>query len=352
MAPIVLVVVLVLAVAAAVWFAVRYFLLKHSVRQADRELREIVGSMEESRIVKMASPDSDLEALLRTVNSSLLGMRQQAVLSARHEAALRAQIESISHDLRTPLTSLQGYLALVDEKGLDDETRASLATVERKAGSLQRLVAQFYELSCLRDEGFTLELGAVDVGRLLRESVSGHYRLLDDRGLEVCLSAPQHPLWVRANADALERVLANLLGNAGKYAKAKLEVVAVEAAGAPGVLTRNSDAAVSVFAACDSAPAKACSSASTAYVTGSQVLVTFANDVERLEEDEVARLLEPFYTVDASRSHESTGLGLAISRQLVEQMGGSLCVHRALRDEVPWLVFEILLQGAGSDGVS
>lgn len=329
MVNIVLAVMLALAVVAAAWFAVRYFLLKRSLRRVDCELREIVESLEDNRIVKLASPDSDLEALLRTVNSSLLGMRQQAVLYARHEAALKEQIESISHDLRTPLTSLQGYLALVDEEGLDNETRASLATVERKAGSLQRLVAQFYELSCLRDADFTLELGTVDIGRLLRESVSGHYHLLHDRGLEVELSAPQHPLGVRANVDALERVLANLLGNVGKYARSKLEVAVIEATDSPDA----------VSAACGRV-----ASSGAARATGLRTLVSFANDVERLEESEVTRLLEPFYVADTARSHESTGLGLAISRRLVEQMGGTLCVRREMRADASWLVIEMVLE--------
>ena len=162
-----LLLVAVLALAVATWFAVRYLLLRRSLRQVDRELREIVGHLEDNRIVKLPRPDADLEALLGTVNRALEGIRRQAVAYSRREAELKAQIEHISHDLRTPLTSICGYLALVDESALDAETRESLVVVRRKADSLQRLVAQFYELSRLRGDDERLEPASVDVLSLI-----------------------------------------------------------------------------------------------------------------------------------------------------------------------------------------
>lgn len=136
----------VLALGSAVFFAVRCALLKRSLRRANGELAEIVRGLEDNRIVKLPQPDKDLEALLGTVNHALAAVREQGVAYARHEAELKAQVESISHDLRTPLTAIVGYLALLDEEGMDADTRASLATVRRKADALQRLIAQFYEL--------------------------------------------------------------------------------------------------------------------------------------------------------------------------------------------------------------
>ncbi len=319
---IVWVIVLALAFVVAVWSSTRYLLLKRSIRYANHELREIVDHLGENRIVKLVSPERDFEVFLDTVNVSLVGIRQQAVLYAQHEAELRAQIESISHDLRTPLTSIQGYLSLIDEDGLDDDTRRSLAIVARKAQQLQRLVVQFYELSCLRDEKFVLRLETVDAGRLLRESASGYYSLFHEKELDVMLSVPQHPLWVRAEDDALERVFVNLLNNAGKYAKTKLEVIATDVIAVSGA----------------SAP---------------RVLISFANDTDQIEEAEVAQLSEPFYTVDASRSQESSGLGLTISRHLVERMGGDFQIRREVRNGYSWLVFEVQLDAVNcSDGSS
>lgn len=315
MAEIVLGVLLAVALAAAAFLAARYALLKRSLRQADRELGEIVGHLEDNRIVRLPAPDADLEALLGTVNRALAGIRAQAAACARHEAELKAQVEHVSHDLRTPLTSIRGYLALVDDAALDAEAREALGTVRRKAASLERLVAQFYELSRLQGDDVPLELGPVDVGRMLRESVAEQYRLLADRGLDVRLDVPEHAVLARANGEAVERVLANLLHNAGKYAKTALEVsMTGEGAGAAGA--------------------------------GGRVAVEFSNDAEGLSESALSRLFQPFFMADASRAQEGSGLGLAIARHLLERMGGSIEASLERREGACWLVLRIELPAA------
>lgn len=315
MAHVLLAVALVAALAAAAFLAARYALLKRSLRQADRELGEIVGHLEDNRIVRLPAPDADLEALLGTVNRALAGIRAQAAACARHEAELKAQVEHVSHDLRTPLTSIRGYLALVDDAALDAEAREALGTVRRKAASLERLVAQFYELSRLQGDDVPLELGPVDVGRMLRESVAEQYRLLADRGLDVRLDVPEHAVLARANGEAVERVLANLLHNAGKYAKTALEVsMTGEGAGAAGA--------------------------------GGRVTVEFANDAEGLSESALSRLFQPFFMADASRAQEGSGLGLAIARHLLERMGGSIEASLERREGACWLVLRIELPAA------
>ena len=315
MAEIVLGVLLAVALAAAAFLAARYALHKRSLRQADRELGEIVGHLEDNRIVRLPAPDADLEALLGTVNRALAGIRAQAAACARHEAELKAQVEHVSHDLRTPLTSIRGYLALVDDAALDAEAREALGTVRRKAASLERLVAQFYELSRLQGDDVPLELGPVDVGRMLRESVAEQYRLLADRGLDVRLDVPEHAVLARANGEAVERVLANLLHNAGKYAKTALEVsMTGEGAGAAGA--------------------------------GGRVTVEFANDAEGLSESALSRLFQPFFMADASRAQEGSGLGLAIARHLLERMGGSIEASLERREGACWLVLRIELPAA------
>lgn len=221
----------------------------------------------------------------------------------------------MSHDLRTPLTSIRGYLALVDDAALDAEAREALGTVRRKAASLERLVAQFYELSRLQGDDVPLELGPVDVGRMLRESVAEQYRLLADRGLDVRLDVPEHAVLARANGEAVERVLANLLHNAGKYAKTALEVsMAGEGAGAAGA--------------------------------GGRVAVEFANDAEGLSESALSRLFQPFFMADASRAQEGSGLGLAIARHLLERMGGSIEASSEQCEGACWLVLRIELAAA------
>lgn len=299
---------LAVALCLLAYYTARYALLKRSLRQANDELRQIVAHLEDNRIVKLPQPDAQLEALLGTVNEALEGIRQQAAAYARREAELKTQVECISHDLRTPLTAIVGYLALVDESQVDDETRASLHTVRRKADALQRLVAQFYELSQAQGSDMRYERATVDVGRAMREAVAGQYCLLEQRGLRVELRLPERPLLVWGDERALERVMENIVHNAGKYACAAFAVKAEEEDG--------------------------------------RVVLICENDATGLTSYEVERLFEAFYTADAARLGEHSGLGLAIARSLVKQMGGTLEAQLDERDGVQWLRFRIALNTA------
>jgi signal transduction histidine kinase len=293
-------VVLLLALALAAYFCLRFFLLRRSLRAVDEELREVMAGLAENRIVKLPRPDRGVEQLLKTINELLDTIRQESIRSAHREADLKAQVEYLSHDLRTPLTSLQGYLSFIDATTLDEEGRESLAVVKRKAQTLQRLIAQFYELSRLESSEASFDLRLHDVGRILREAMVGHAKLLEERSLAVSVSIPECPVEARVDADALERVFANLLQNAGRYAKTRFSALME--------------------------------------VRESQIKIIFSNDLEAgsLREDEVEKLFLPFYTSDSSRSQqrreESSGLGLSIARRLAEHLDAHLEAHLRAED--------------------
>ncbi|OUO91435.1 sensor histidine kinase [Gordonibacter sp. An230] len=303
----ILAVLLALALSAAALLAARLALLKCSIRQTSAELAEIAERIEDNRMARLPQPCAELEGLLEAVNRVLEAAQERQVECARQEDRLKSQVESLSHDLRTPLTAMVGYLALMDGDALDDDARASLDTVRRKTAALQRLVAQFYELSQARGGDARLEIGEMDVCRAVREALSERHRLLSERGLDVRVDLPARPVFALADPSALERVLENLLGNVGAYAKGSFE------------------AAVSVRG-------------------DGRVVVTMANDADELSESEMERLFEPFFTADAARGGESSGLGLAIARSLSELMGASLDATAQRRDGAFWLRFDLVLE--------
>lgn len=142
----------------AVYFSIRFFLLKKSVLSAARVLSEITGELEENRVLKLETADRDLEHLLCEMNRTLGAVRKEKTEFERREQELKRQIENISHDLRTPLTSILGYLRITDMEELSDETRENLEIVERKAEALSRLVEQFYEYSRIAAEEYVPEI--------------------------------------------------------------------------------------------------------------------------------------------------------------------------------------------------
>lgn len=282
------------------YLSVRLYLLKVSMKDAGKQLREINEKLEENRIVRLSAPNKELEELLVEINNSLQGIRQERIVYAKREKEFKQQIENISHDLRTPLTSMIGYLKIMDVSNLNEEEKEDLQTVLKKAERLQELISQFYDFSRLTAQDYPLELSAVDATKVLREVMADAYSELSARNLEVTVDLPERAVWIEGNANALQRVFQNLLQNAGRYAVKELAVSVCEEA--------------------------------------ERVFICFKNDTKDLYEQEVERLFERFYTVDKSRSNGSTGLGLTIAKEFVEKMGGSI---EAELEDGRWLVIRI-----------
>lgn len=279
----------------------RYWTLKKALKDTCREVHEISRQVEENRIVKLAVPDRDLEELLREINKLLESIRRKQIYYRKQEKEFQQEIENISHDLRTPLTSIIGYLKMVEPDGLSQEDRQALEVVQRKTEFLQRLITQFYEHSRLTGGDYELKQEQVDLGRVLREHLADHYEELAACGLQVETDIPHEPFWVCGDPDACERIIANLLRNSEKYGESFLRA---------GICRKES-----------------------------AVVLSIENDAEGLSEEQAQRLFDRFYRTDLSRSDGSTGLGLTISKQLAQKMGGQLEAvylgeHKVLRMEL------------------
>lgn len=294
------------AVLAAIYFCIRCILLQRAVKEAAEELREITEDLEQNRIVKLPGPQHELEMLLEEVNRNLEAIRRTRVTYQEKEHTLQKQIENISHDLRTPLTSILGFLDLIDEETLHEEDRESLEIVKKKARSLKKLIAQFYDLSRLTAGDYEVDVQKVDIGRILRETVLDSYQELIRKELDVIMDIPDEAIFALADEDGLERIFINLVQNAGRYAQNTLRVSIRE---------------------------------STDHVT-----VFMENDTKYLDEDEVDSLFDRFYTSDHSRSEGSTGLGLPIARYLAENMGGELTAGIKFLDHKKWLCFYVRMK--------
>lgn len=285
---------------AAVYFAVRFFLLRRSLRMAAAELKAIAQNLEENRVLKLEAADRDLEEFLAEINRALSEIRREKNEFARREQEFKKQIENISHDLRTPLTSILGYLKLMDVQNMPEEERESLDTVRRKAEALSRLIGQFYDYSRVTSEDYLPELKEMDLGRLLRETVLDSWREIEERQLEFTFHIPEGPVMIWGNKNGAERIIRNLLQNAGRYAGYFLEITLREGA--------------------------------------DRVVMTFANDVSDFTQEDADRLFQRFYVKDPSRNEQGTGLGLTIAKTLAEKMGGDMRAELVREDRLRFTV--------------
>lgn len=275
-----------IAVSAAVIYIVRFYSLKSAVKKAAEELASIEQNPEENRILLLSFPDKGLENLLETLNRYILLTRKERIFYQNREKALRAQIENISHDLRTPLTAIIGYLELLDTDKLSVEDAAAVERVSKKAKSLQGLIGNFYDLSRLEMNDYHLNMEKLEMVHFAKETSLLFYQEFEKKKISVQFDAPEEPLYLLADTGALERIFNNMLQNALRYAESSLYI---------GISAKKDN-----------------------------ISIVFENDTSTLKPEDAAHLFERFYVQEKSRTSQSTGLGLTISKLLTEAMGGSV----------------------------
>lgn len=280
------------------YFLWRLFAIKYTLKKAEKEIRGISAEPEENRIVKLSVPDKTAESFLCAVNENLTEIRKLRIAYEKKEEKLKEEIENISHDLRTPLTAILGYLKMMDTESMSCEEQESLKIVRKKSEELQKLIEQFYELSRVSDGNFQMKLEETDAGRILRECCLSHYGLLEK--LKVELFIPETPVKIRGNQEALTRVFVNLLQNSVRYGQTELTVFAEK--------------------------------------KENEVVFIFANDIEEgTELSEPSRLFDRFYMQEESRTRGGTGLGLTVSKYLVEYMNGKIWAEYKKTEEKTYL---------------
>ena len=136
---------------------------RRALRSAAKQLKELEQTGSSAR-VRLAVPNGAAEELLQEVNALLEARRMDQAVWREREKSLRQQISNISHDLRTPLTSILGYLQLLEDPALpEEERREYLAVIENRSKALQSLITSFYEISRLEGGEYPLELSLIHI---------------------------------------------------------------------------------------------------------------------------------------------------------------------------------------------
>ena len=251
-----------------------------------RAARRMKAQISDETTVRLAlpCPSKGAEQLLVCLNELLELRQRERADYRRKEQELRRQIANVSHDLRTPLTSILGYLQLLEQEELPQEKRLEyFQVIEGRARTLQTFIASFYDLSRIEGGELPLEREKVDLARALSDQLAASYEQIEESGLtvEVDVAPDLPPVW--ADSGAVTRIFSNLLTNALRHGRDTLAVR----------LYREGDVLVSAF----------------------------SNRAEDLTAEDAAHVFERFYTADKMRTGQSTGLGLAIVKALAERMG-------------------------------
>lgn len=232
-------------------------------------------------LIDISSSDKYMRSLASSINVQLRKLREERHRFVQGDTELKNAVTNISHDLRTPLTAIFGYLDLLDKQEKSPEVERYLKIIGERCESLRGLTEELFKYSVIvtTDEEFKTE--EIILNNVLEESVAGYYATLVEHQINPQIDLPEEKVVCFANRSALNRIFSNLLNNAVKYSDGDL------------CISLNKDGEI-----------------------------VFSNAASELDEIQVGRLFDRFYTVESAR--QSTGLGLAISRTLAEQMGGSI----------------------------
>ena len=260
--------------------SLRLLLVRRSLSQISEDLAARL-SEDTNVLIDVASGDKAVRELAAGLNRQLAELRRQRNRFEHGDLELKEAITNISHDLRTPLTSIYGYLSLLKDEELTEEGRAYLEAIEERAAAIRALTDELFAYTLAASESEDLPRQPIDVRAVLENSLSSYYAVFKEKGIQPQISLPEQKVERLLNEGALNRIFENIISNAVKYTDGDFRV------------ELSDDGAA-----------------------------TFANHAAGLSEVQVERLFDRFYTVNTAR--KSTGLGLAIARTLVEKMGGRI----------------------------
>jgi hypothetical protein len=238
-------------------------------------------SMETNTVIGISSNDRVMRSLAAGINRELRTLSVQRMKYQRGDLEVKSAITNISHDIRTPLTSIIGYLELLEKEEVSETASNYIRIIENRADVLQQMTEELFDFSVDASIELNLECESVDVNRILQESVVSLYANFQERGITPHIQMPQKRIIRQADASALARVFSNILNNALKYSDGDLDILLEE-----------------------------------------DGKISFSNQAVSLNHVEVGRLFDRFYTVENAR--QSRGLGLSIAKLLVEKMGGTI----------------------------
>ena len=231
--------------------------------------------------LSLSSGDRRVRQLAVKINRELRELRTQRLRLQNGDTALKEAITNVSHDLRTPLTAICGYLDLLETEELHTDGRRYLAVIRERTETMRRMTEELLQYSVVTADPTALSLTSVRMNDVLAESLAGFYGALCAKGITPEIRMAEHTVVRLLHAESLRRVFDNILQNAVRYAVRDLCVTLSEEGN-----------------------------------------VTFANHAPEMSPVQVERLFDLFYTVETARS--TTGLGLSIARQLTEKMHGRI----------------------------
>lgn len=266
--------------------AVILFILLIKIRVMQKSMDEICSCLSEhlssdtNQLITVSSSDRHVRHLASEISRQLTELRRQRRQYINGDRELKEAVTNISHDLRTPLTAICGYLELLDAEEMTDNTKRYVEQISNRTEALKALTEELFRYSVVSSVS-DLSYEKVNLGRVLEDTLISFYGAFEQNNIIPSISLPDSVIMRTLDRSALSRIFGNIVSNAVKYS--------------------DGDFAVTMSDAGE---------------------ITFSNTARELSSVDVGKLFDRFYTVDTAR--RSTGLGLSIAKLLTDRMNGRI----------------------------
>ena len=261
---------------------------KRQVKDICRQLR-FLQECDSNLLITTEMKKGHIEELAELLNTLLKERKKERADYQKKERMIADIYTNLSHDIRTPLTSLDGYFQLLEETQEENDRKRYIQIIQERIESLKEMLEELFTYTKLQNGTYELKLEPQNVGQILKETVFSYYDDWAEQGISPQFEITEEPVWIRGNKQALRRTIQNIIRNGLDHGNKEIRIQ----------LSRNEK----------------------------QMELVFQNKIEPGEQIDISRVFERFYKADKARSKSSTGLGLSIAKGFVQKMHGEIAAE-------------------------
>ena len=263
-----------------IFMCLKIYFFKRAIKEISDSLNDILNT-DTNNLINISSSDEDIKKLATTLNINLKELRKQKLQYENGNQELKRVVTNISHDLRTPLTAINGYIDLMKNDKLSKEQEKYLSIMYNKSNELVELTEQLFDYSKAIDNNVELNKEKCCINEVLEEVLVSYYTVFKENGITPEISICENKIYKMLNKASVVRIFENILSNISKYSNGNFKAE-----------------------------------------LGDNGIITFSNKARMLDATTVEKIFDRYFTVENAK--KSTGLGLSIAKQLVELNGGKI----------------------------
>lgn len=261
-------------------FLLKIIVMKKSMKEISSQFENILNE-DTNALICISSGDKDIKKFAADINKNLKDLREKSIYVKKENSRLTNSITAISHDLRTPLTAMIGYIDLLEREEKSELAESYTLMIKNRAYALRNLTEEFFGYSVVFSGEHKQNPEKISLNAVLEESIAVFYAVIEKSGINPKINIPDENIVLNLDKNYVMRIFSNIISNAVRYGGGDLNIT-----------------------------------------LDTSAKIIFSNSAPNLDNVTAARLFDRFYTVENARG--STGLGLTIAKELAEQMNGKI----------------------------